>query len=317
MSATAPIGSASAPTRTRALLASPVFGSARGDLIAAGVLSAVAGYVDAAGFLGLYGLYAAHVTGDLVAAGTTVAGGFDEGMLLRLSALFVFMISVASAALVTRAAHRRRQKPLTALFALLTISLALFCAAGVLLRPQLKGPGELAVLVTSALGVFGMGVQNALMKDVLCSLGATTLMTGNLTQMTMDLVNVLLPDDQNGPSMHPSVDRRSRRVDLHRQLVKSSTAVFAFLLGTVLGGVAITVFAFWSIALPAAAAAALTLVAWHQSRTGENRGARTPRPIAPRALMPKRISGIQEIEPMSRTWPLRARGESRAANGEK
>ena len=42
--------------------------------VAAGVLSGVAGYVDAAGFLGLYGLYAAHVTGSFVAAGSASGG---------------------------------------------------------------------------------------------------------------------------------------------------------------------------------------------------------------------------------------------------
>ena len=313
MSATAPVVSTPTPNRTRAIIASPIFGSARRDLVAAGVLSGVAGYVDAAGFLGLYGLYAAHVTGSFVAAGTTLGGGLNEGLLLRLAAVFVFMISVVCAALVTRAARRRRRRPLTALFALMTAALALFCATGVALRPQLRGPDEWAVVLTSAAGVFGMGIQNALMKDVLCSLGSTTLMTGNLTQLTMDLVEVALPEDPNGP---PS--EKGRRVDTRRRLTKSTTAVVAFLVGTVLGGVAITVFAFWSIALPAAAAAALTAAAWLQTRPRAERPEQDPRLIpGTRSLTPKRISGIQEIEPGSRSRAVRTRPEIRAVNGDK
>ena len=273
----------------------------------------MAGYVDAAGFLGLYGLYTAHVTGDLVAAGTTLGGGLNEGLVLRLSSVPVFMFAVAVAALVTRAARRRRQRPLTALFALMTVALALFCTIGVVLRPQLRGPDEWAVVLTGAAGVFGMGIQNALMRDALCSLSATTLMTGNLAQMTMDLVTVVLPEDANGPSS----DRGSRRADTRRRLAKSTTAVFAFLFGTVLGGVAITVFAFWSIALPAAAAGALTVAAWLQSRARVERPVQEPRVAEPRSLTPKRISGIQEIEPINRPWPAHAQAEIRAIHTDK
>jgi uncharacterized membrane protein YoaK (UPF0700 family) len=316
MPASAPI--VSTPTWTRAIVASPVFGTTRRDLVVTGVLGAVAGYVDAAGFLGLYGLYAAHVTGDLVAAGTTVGGGLQEGLCLRLVAIVVFMISVASAALVTREARRRRQRPMTALFALLTVSLLLFCAAGVVLRPELRGPDAWAVVLTSALGVFAMGIQNALMRDALCSFAATTLMTGNLTQMTLDLVNMLLPDETGGASGPSSNERTARRIDARRRLNKSATAVFAFLLGTVLGGVAMTFFAFWSIALPAAAAGALTVATGLPLR--RNVGRWVPDPLAktaPRSPMAKRISGIQEIEPLNHLWAPPAHAEVGGVTREK
>src|SRR5689334_6040403 len=259
--------------RPHAVVAPPVFGTPRRDLTAAGVLSGVAGYVDAAGFLGLYGLFAAHITGDLVAAGTTFGVGLGEGLSLRLVAIAVFMISVAVAALVARAARRRRRRPLTALFALMTFALALFCTIGVLLRPQLQGRDEWAVVVTGAVAVFGMGIQNALMKDVLYSLGATTLMTGNLTQLTMDLVELVLPDGASGaPRSSRAVhERGTRRIEARRRLIKSTTAIAAFLLGSVLGGIAITMCGFWSIALPATATGALTLAAWSQSRAREDR----------------------------------------------
>jgi uncharacterized membrane protein YoaK (UPF0700 family) len=121
------------------------------------------------------------------------------------------------------------------------------------------------VVLTGAIGVFAMGIQNALMRDVLSSLGPTTLMTGNLAQVTLDLVAAALPHDARSSR----VDRAVNRSDARRRLARSATAVSAFLVGTVSGGGATTVFGFWSIALPAAVMGTLTVSTWSRSRTSE------------------------------------------------
>lgn len=268
MSATVPLLPSSTSNAPRLVNASPVFGTARGDLLAAGILSAVAGYVDAAGFLGLFGLFAAHITGNLVAAGTIFAYGIHEGLGLRLTAIVVFTISVASASLVARVARARGYRPLTALFALMTIALAVFCATGVMLQSRLRGPDDWAVVLTGAVAVFGMGVQNALVRDVLSTLGPTTLMTGSLTQLTMDLVELALPEEERG-------DLGARhRMETRRRLARSGTSVLAFLLGTALGGVATTLLGFWSIALPTAVVGTFTVSVSIQSRAREPRALR-------------------------------------------
>ncbi|HMI84061.1 MAG TPA: hypothetical protein VK550_08195 [Polyangiaceae bacterium] len=41
-----------------------------------------------------------------------------------------------------------------------------------MLRSRLETPDEWAVVLTGAVGVFGMGIQNALTRDVLRDLGA-------------------------------------------------------------------------------------------------------------------------------------------------
>jgi uncharacterized membrane protein YoaK (UPF0700 family) len=247
-----------------------VFRTARGDLVAAGMLSAVAGYVDAAGFLGLFGLFTAHVTGDLVAVGTTFADGVRSGLGLRLATIVVFVTSVSTAALVANAMRRRGYQPLPALFALMTLALTLFCATGIMLQSQLHGPDAWPVVLTGAIGVFAMGIQNALMRDVLSSLGPTTLMTGHLAQVTLDLVAAALPDDERSSRG----DRAVNRLDARRRLARSATSVLAFLVGTVSGGAATTVFGFWSIALPAAMMGTLTFSAWSHSRPPERRARR-------------------------------------------
>jgi uncharacterized membrane protein YoaK (UPF0700 family) len=253
---------ATAPTRAGAANPSTFFGSPRGDLVATGILSAVAGYVDAAGFLALFGLFTAHITGDLVAAGTAFTGQGNSGVCLRLATIPVFMVSVAATALVTRATRRRGHRPLIAILTMMTLALAVFCATGVTLRSRLAGLDDWAVVLTGTVGIFAMGIQNTLMRDVLSGMGPTTIMTGNLTRLTMDLVALALPEDEIGHESAAS-DRSGSR----GRLVKSATPVLAFVLGTALGGAATAMFGLSSIAAPAATVGALTVSTWLRSRT--------------------------------------------------
>jgi uncharacterized membrane protein YoaK (UPF0700 family) len=239
------------------------FGSPRGDLVATGVLSYVAGYVDAAGFLALFGLFTAHVTGDLVAAGTIFSGGGTTGISLRLATIPIFMVSVAATALVARGTRRHGHRPLTAILALMTLALAVFCVIGVVLQSRLGGPDHWAVVLTGAVGIFTMGIQNTLMRDVLSGLGPTTLMTGNLTRLTMDLVELALPDADGSQDGEPEI----HRIEARQRIVKSATPILTFLFGTVLGGAATTMFGLWSIALPAATVGVLTIATWLRTRT--------------------------------------------------
>jgi len=45
-----------------------------------GILGWVGGYVDTLGFIGLNGLFTAHVTGNLIVAGAEVVGTGEEGV---------------------------------------------------------------------------------------------------------------------------------------------------------------------------------------------------------------------------------------------
>ena len=245
--------------------ASLAFAPLSSDLLGIGVLSAVAGYVDASGFLGLFGLFTAHVTGDLVAAGAVVASHARVGAGVRIATVPVFMLSVVVASLVARAARRRGSRPLTVLLGLMTIALAAFCFTGVALRPFLSGPHAWAVLVTGATGVIAMGIQNALMRDVLSGSSPTTIMTGNLTQLTMDLLEVALPT--RGVEAKP--DSSANRNEVSRRLVKFGTPFIGFMSGTVLGGAITAAVGLWSIVLPTVTVGALTVIMWRHARVEE------------------------------------------------
>ena len=168
------------------------------------------------------------------------------------------MISVAATTLVARATRLRGHRPLTTILAFMTVALAVFCATGVALRSRLESLDEWAVVLTGAVGVFAMGIQNTLMRDVLSGLGPTTLMTGNLTRLTMDLVELVLPEGD----ISPGTEGERRRIEVRLRLSKSATPVCTFMLGTALGGAATAIFGLWSIALPATTIGALTVSTW-------------------------------------------------------
>src|SRR5204862_3557983 len=71
--------------------------------------------------------------------------------------------------------------------------LAIFCATGIALHPLAHAPDVGAVVLIGGTGVFAMAIQNTLMRDVLTTCSPTTIMTGNLTQVTIDLVELLVP----------------------------------------------------------------------------------------------------------------------------
>jgi uncharacterized membrane protein YoaK (UPF0700 family) len=150
----------------------------------AALLSFTGGFVDTAGFLGLQGLFTAHVTGNFVTLGATLVLG-THGAIAKLLALPEFVLVVA---LVSIAADwlARRQWPavpllLSAKVALLVAFFALAVALGPF--PDSDAP---AALVTGFAGVAAMGVQNAVQRMHLASLPPGTLMTGNTTQAVLD-----------------------------------------------------------------------------------------------------------------------------------
>ena len=90
------------------------------DALGVIVLSGVAGYVDTAGCLTLFGMLTAHVTGSLVTAGALAAEHPKLGAMARLAMLPIFMVTVAVTALFVRRRKRRGASALVPLLALMT-----------------------------------------------------------------------------------------------------------------------------------------------------------------------------------------------------
>jgi len=155
------------------------------------LLSLNAGYVDTAGFLVLQGLFTAHVTGNFVTLGATLALG-TSGVLAKLLALPMFCVMVIAMRLFNTVLSNRHWPALESLIALKV--LLLFIAAVVAIRfgPFQNADSALAV-VTGMLLVAAMAIQNALHRFHLGSSPPSTLMTGTTTQVMIDVADRFYP----------------------------------------------------------------------------------------------------------------------------
>lgn len=165
------------------------------------VLALVAGYVDTLGFVALFGLFTAHVTGNFVLIGKELAGpGPGDGVLLKLLAFPAFIFAVALSRVLALAAQRRGHSAVRRLFVLQIVLLTGFMLAGlaaqiphaVLAQSAPATANGALVIAAGLLGAMAMGVQNAQGRLELATLVPTTVMTGNVTQLVIDLVDLLL-----------------------------------------------------------------------------------------------------------------------------
>ena len=218
------------------------------------LLSAVAGYVDAAGFASLIGLFPAHLTGELVGDAIAFSSGHPRDHATHLWMLPVFVGSVIAAAFVARMLRRRGQRPLGGLLALITVALALFSLSDPLTH-LLHGSARMTMLVSGGCAVAAMGFQNALMRESLITSCPTTVMTGNLTLVVIDLADRVF-----AKIMRPSpLDRRPRS-----RLGPVAASLAAFLVCALVGGFLTRTCGSASVVLPTVVTALLAGYSWRE-----------------------------------------------------
>lgn len=213
------------------------------------VLSFVAGFIDVVGFIALFGLFTAHVTGNFIMIGVELTGS-SEGLATKVLALPAFVAAVAATRLLESWLTQRRHPAEAVLLAIECVFLLLFVGAGLWAKSG-AGLSAGSVLATLAgmLAVVAMGIQNALSRTALADLGPTTIMTGNTTQIVIDLVDL--------PSAGPE-----QAMAIRARLRKMLPAVLGFAAGAVLGALAFAAVSFWSVLLPVVLLAALCRQRW-------------------------------------------------------
>jgi uncharacterized membrane protein YoaK (UPF0700 family) len=153
------------------------------------LLSFNGGFVDTIGFLGLQGLFTAHVTGNFVTLAATLVSG-THGVIAKLLALPEFILVVILARLAGAAMRARGMPALRWLLVAKVLFLLAFFVLAVTLGPFPNSDAPTALL-TGFAGIAGMAVQNAVQRVHYGSLPPTTLMTGNTTQAALDAVDLL------------------------------------------------------------------------------------------------------------------------------
>jgi uncharacterized membrane protein YoaK (UPF0700 family) len=154
------------------------------------VLSVIAGSVDAISFLGLGGLFTAHVTGNLVILAAHLASGGKAPVAPMLS-VPVFVAALGLTRLLAAAVERigfASLQPLLLLQFLLLAGFFVLCASS---GPRID-PDATDAILAAMLGVSAMAVQNALVLISLKGAPSTAVMTTNITRFMMDVGDVTL-----------------------------------------------------------------------------------------------------------------------------
>ncbi len=215
-------------------------------LVLPGLLSFNGGFVDTAGFLGLQGLFTAHVTGNFVTLGAALVFG-THGIVAKLLALPEFVLVLMVARLVGSALRKRQVDALRVMLVAKVMLLLAFFILAVALGPFPDSDAPPALL-TGFAGVAAMAIQNGVQRIHYPTIPPTTLMTGNTTQVALDAVDLWQPE--------PGTDVAAVRARLVRML--SGIAWFAAGCGA--AAILYYFFGFWCLAVPLAVGAATAIL---------------------------------------------------------
>lgn len=200
------------------------------------VLGLTAGYVDAASFMALHGLFTAHVTGNFVTIGAAIVFG-TAGVVTKLLALPTFCVAL----LVFRLLHYRLvARGWQVLKTFLGLQVVLLAMAGALAiyHGSFSHDDDWATMTTGLLLVAGMAVQNGVQRVHMGSVPPTTIMTGTTTQIMLDL----------GDLVHGTGGEQ--RAVITGRLARMGQAVLVFAVGCALGALLYATTGVWCFALP-------------------------------------------------------------------
>jgi uncharacterized membrane protein YoaK (UPF0700 family) len=210
------------------------------------LLSVIAGMVDLTGFLTLGNIFTAHITGNvvLVAALVVRGGRMNPAQIL---AIPVFMLAVAATWLLAKASRRRGPGLLRLLLSVHFMLLTCVLIFGITTKPS-ADPHGLMAGITAMVAVSAMACQFALLRLTLPVAPSTAVMTGNLTNTILSLL-----DRQSRTQPLMTGDSERLRGSLH--------LLIGFFGGCVVAAAAVTYLGDWAWLFPVvlAAVAAVTL----------------------------------------------------------
>jgi uncharacterized membrane protein YoaK (UPF0700 family) len=204
------------------------------------LLSVIAGMVDVIGFLSL-GIFTAHVTGNIVVIGALMVRD-DRVNPAQILAVPVFILAVAATWLIAKASGRRGtglMRPLLLIQFLLITCLLIF---SIITKPSTDPHGPMAT-IAAMIAVSAMGCQFALLRLTLPVAPSTAVMTGNLTNAVLALVD-------SSSRTEPLMESNSKRLSGALHLL------VGFFVGCVLATAGLMYLGDWAWSLPAALAGA-------------------------------------------------------------
>lgn len=212
-----------------------------------GNLAFIAGFIDTVGFIALFGLFTAHVTGNFVLIGATLSDFSRAPVLLKFLAFPAFIAGIVLLRIAILKTKLPGDGPLRLALGLEALLMAGFMVCGVLATPVGDSVSGMA-MAAGLLGTAAMGAHSAASKLLLPQLAPTSMMTGNVTQFALDSTDIVLG--------HADAETRAR-------CTRFLWPLAAFALGCTAGAFGYMWFGFWCILLPLAQLAVL----WIASRS--------------------------------------------------
>jgi uncharacterized membrane protein YoaK (UPF0700 family) len=224
------------------------------------VLSVIAGATDSIGFLGLNGLFTAHITGNIVILAARIVAG-NPAIISYILSVPVFMAVLFLTRLLGSGLERAGISTLRPLLLLQLIFLAAFLVFCVTAGPWSDADAFFAI-IAGMCGVAAMAVQNALVQISLTHSPTTAVMTTNVTHFMLDLGEALAGAD---PAAAATARGRAMR---------TLPVIAGFTIGCGLGAACEATLGLWSLALPTGLA--LLALTWTNVTSA-------PRPSDPQA----------------------------------
>ena len=198
-------------------------------------LSMIAGSLDIIGFLGLDGLFTAHITGNIVILAAKLVAG-QQAPVSYLISVPVFMVVLALTRVFVTGLERIGIASLLPLLLLEFLLLLTFLAICLARWPRIE-PDTAIMILAGMLGVSAMAVQNEVARISLKGAPSTAVMTTNVTLLAIDVGEILFG--------------RNPRVAARQRAKRTWPAIVGFLLGCALGAACESAFGLRSLMLPA------------------------------------------------------------------
>jgi len=202
------------------------------------ILSLVGGSTDTVGFLGLNGLFTAHITGNLVVLAARVVAG-DPAVLAYLLSVPVFILVLLLTSLLAERFERSGIKPLRPLMSLEVLLLLAFFLLCVTSHAPFALDSARA-LATGMCGVAAMAVQTALVQICLADAPSTAAMTTNVTQFVFSVAELVCRRDG------------SEAEQARKRISRTLPVIIGFVLGSALGAAGDAAWGLWSLSVPTA-----------------------------------------------------------------
>ena len=228
------------------------------------MLASVGGFVDAVGFLTLFHLFTAHMSGNSVWFGSAIGLGEWRIGLHHLFPIPLFVLGLIAGTVGVELARRRRLRAPFAPALLVEIALlAAFMALGsaYVVDGALRTETVPAFYGLAAIPAFAMGLQNATLRQIAGRTVHTTYVTGVLQSLSEDAVRYAfwLCEYARGAGLGRAL-RASPAHPALRGAVVAGLIWIAYVAGAIGGGFASRRWALLALALPLALLTAAVVV---------------------------------------------------------